>query len=155
MTTTTPAETTSTPSFEFYEGNLSESSATPRITIRRGGLMVVSRAAAEMLGDDVSHIQFAYDRLNGAIGIRAATAETAGSYRLRTQRKSPTRLVGARRFLKYHEIKTEKATTFEVRDFGNGIIGFRIEGEPTAAKTDGAEKGSSSKKPTRRKTKAA
>ena len=154
MTTTPHAETASTPSFEFFEGNVSESGNTPRITIRRGGLMVVTRAAAEMLGDDVSHIQFAYDRPNGAIGIRAATAETAGSYRLRTQRKSPSRLVGARRFLKYHEIKTEKATTYEVRDFGNGIIGFRLDGEP-AAKTADSESGSTSKKPSRRKTKAA
>ena len=45
-------DTTST--FEFFQGTVSESSSLPRITVRRGGLMVITRAAVDLLGDDVS-----------------------------------------------------------------------------------------------------
>ena len=70
--------TTTTPTFEFFEGNLSESSAKPQVTVRKGGLMVVTRAAVDMLGDEVSHVQLAFDAKRRAVGIRAATDEAAG-----------------------------------------------------------------------------
>ena len=77
--------TTTTPSYESFEGNLSESSAKPQVTIRKGGLMVVPRAAVDMLGDEVTHAQLAFDAKRRAVGTRAATNEAAGAYRLRIQ----------------------------------------------------------------------
>ena len=60
------------PTFEFFQGTLSESTATARVTVRRGGLMVISRAAVDMLGDDVTHVQLAYDPKTGVVGLRSA-----------------------------------------------------------------------------------
>ena len=125
-TTSTPDATTITPSFEFFQGVATESASKPRITVRRGGLMVITKAAADMLGEGADHIQLAYDRNTGAVGMRAVEKGTAGCYRLRSQRKSASRIVGGKRFFSYHEIDTAQATTYEAKDFGGGIIGFVI-----------------------------
>ena len=125
--TTAKTNTTAiTPSFEFFQGAASESASKPRITVRRGGLMVITKAAADMLGEGVDHIQLAYDRNTGAVGMRAVEKGTSGCYRLRSQRKSASRIVGGKRFFSYHEIDTAQATTYEAQDFGDGIIGFVI-----------------------------
>ena len=45
--------------FDFYEGTKSENT-TPRITVRKGGQLVLTRGAVEMLGEGVSHVQLGY-----------------------------------------------------------------------------------------------
>lgn len=130
MAKTTPKNDTNPaiPAFEFFQGNLSESSSSPNITVRRGGLMI---AAAELLGENAQKVQLAYDRSTRTVGIRAATDDTQGAYQLRQQGKSPNRLVGGKRFFKYNEIPTQKAATFEVIEFSKGLIGFKIDGGTT------------------------
>ena len=134
-TKTTADATTITPSFEFFEGIVSERASKPRITVRRGGLVVITRAAAELLGDAVELVQLAFDRATGAVGIRAAAKGAPGAYRLRAQYKGPNWTVGGRRFFDHYGIDTGKATTFDVTDFGDGIIGFvtTAEGASTTA----------------------
>ncbi len=127
--TTAIESATTVPAFEFFQGNLSESSSSPQITVRRGGLMVLTAAAAEMLGADVEKVQLAYDRSTGTVGIRAASDDAPGAYLLRTQVKSPNRLVGGKRFFTYNGISTEKAVTFDAIRYGDGLIGFRMSGE--------------------------
>ena len=128
-TETTAIETAAVPAFEFFQGNLSESSSLPQITVRRGGLMVLTAAAAEMLGAEVEKVQLAYDRATGTVGIRAASNDAPGAYLLRTQSKSPNRLVGGKRFFTYNGIPTEKAVTFDAIRYGDGLIGFRMTAE--------------------------
>ena len=128
---TTP--TTAVPSFVVFEGNLSESSSKPQITVRRGGLMVLTRAAADLLGENVERVQLAYDRNTETVGIRAASDDAPGAYLLRSQTKSPNRLVGGRRFFNHHGVSTEKAVTFDAVKYGDGLIGFRM--KPKSAKT--------------------
>ena len=113
--------------FEFFQGGASESRTRPRITIRRGGLMVITAAAAEMLGDDVTHVQLAYNSTTGAIGLRACEPDVGGCYRLRQQDNSPSRLIGGKRFFRHHQLEIDKARTFDAEDFGRGIVGFRFE----------------------------
>ena len=127
-TVDTEVTTTAVPAFEFFEGNLSESSSSPQVTVRRGGLMVLTAAAAEMLGEGVEKVQLAYDRSSKTVGIRAASGDAPGAYLLRRQVKSPNRLVGGKRFFTYNGIATEKAVTFESVRYGDGLIGFRMSG---------------------------
>ena len=126
--TTTIETAAAVPAFEFFQGNLSESSSSPQITVRRGGLMVLTAAAAEMLGEGVERVQLAYDRSTGTVGIRAASGDAPGAYLLRHQAKSPNRLVGGKRFFTYNGIPSEKAVTFEAVCYGDGLIGFRMSG---------------------------
>ncbi len=42
--------------FEFYQGTTSENTA-PKITIRKGGQLVLTSGAVEMLGENVDHVQ--------------------------------------------------------------------------------------------------
>ena len=70
--------------FEFYQGNASEST-TPKITVRKGGQLVLTSGAVEMLGDDISHVQLAYNPKKGIVGIRGADEDAQGHYRLRSQ----------------------------------------------------------------------
>ena len=149
-TKTTARTTTITPSFEFFEGVVSERAGKPRITVRRGGLMVITRAAAELLGDSVELVQLAFDRATGAVGMRAAEKGAPGAYRLRAQYKGPNWTVGGRRFFDHYGIDTGKATTFDVTDFGDGIIGFVMTPEGgstvTGPKASGKTTGKTSRK---------
>ena len=123
MTTTRTANTPA-PSFKFFEGNASESRTKAQVTVRRGGLMVITQAAVDLLSENPTHVQLAYDAETRAIGIRSCAPDASGCYTLRTQAKSPSRLVGGGRFFKHHDLDTEQATTFDAVDFGNGIMGF-------------------------------
>ena len=124
-------------SFNFYEGPTTDSTSHPRITVRRGGLMVLTQAAVEMLGEGASQVQIGYDPGTGAIGLRAADKGTRGSYRLREQRNSVSRLVDGKRVFAHHDLTVDKARTFDAQDFGDGVVGFVLEdvGDPVPAKT--------------------
>ena len=130
-TTPTTATTTAT-DFEFFEGTLSVSSSRPLITIRRGGVLVITRAVGVMLGDKLSHVQLAYNPKTGAVGLRAAAPDAPGAYQLRPQSKGPGRMIGGKRFFKHHGLDADKAKTYEAKDFGNGIVGFHLELQPAA-----------------------
>ena len=133
------------PNFEFFQGSVSESTATARVTVQRGGLMVISRAAADMIDDGVTHVQLAYDPKTGVVGLRAVDEGAPGAYLLRKQAKSPSRLVSGKRFFQHYDLVVEKARTFDVEDFGNGMVGFQF-ADAVASEA--------SKKPTGRKIKA-
>ncbi len=135
----TDTTTTTASDFEFFEGTLSVSSARPQITIRKGGIIVISRAVAVMLGDKLTHVQLAYNPKTGAIGLRAAGADTPGAYQLRPQSKGPGRMIGGKRFFKHHGLDADQARTYEATDFGNGIVGFILAPAATAAAPAPAE----------------
>lgn len=123
-TTSTASTAPTATDFEFFEGNLSVSAARPQITIRKGGVIVISRAVAVMLGDKLSHVQLAYNPKTRAIGLRGTGADTPGAYQLRPQSKGPGRMIGGKRFFKHHGLDADQARTYEATDFGNGIVGF-------------------------------
>ncbi|MEM9598050.1 MAG: hypothetical protein AAGD06_27550 [Acidobacteriota bacterium] len=113
--------------FEFFEGAQSESTARPQITVRRGGLIVLTRAAVDLLGDDVEHVQLGFNPKTQVVGIRAADHEAQGRYRLRTQQKSPSRLIGGKRFFGHYDLSVDKARTYDAEIVANGIVGFRLD----------------------------
>ena len=149
--TTTPASAAPETGFEFFQGNATESRTRPQITVRRGGLMVLTRAAVDLLGDDVTHVQLAHNPKTGAVGVRACDAEVSGCYRLRKQKNSPSRLVGGKRFFRHHGLDIDKARTYDAQDFGHGIVGFRLNGDEAEAKPEPVPV----KSPSRRKSRAA
>jgi len=156
-TATTAAATASTVTdFEFFEGGISVNSTRPQITLRRGGVIVITRAVAVMLGDAFTHIQLAYNPKTRAIGLKAATASTPGAYLLRPQTKGPNRLIGGKRFFAHHGLEVDKASTHEATDFGNGIVGFILPGPAApaapAAANAAAENSSTPKAEKPRKT---
>jgi len=117
--------------FQFFEGTRRESNTAPRITVRRGGLMVLTPAAVEMLGDGATHVRIGFNPKTKAVGICNAPEEGNGRYRLRNQKNSRSRLVDGKRFFAHHGLSFEKARSFDAEDFGDGLIGFRL---PEAAK---------------------
>ena len=135
--------------FEFFEGNTSEGT-TPKITTRRGGALVLSRGTVEMLGDDVEFVQLAYNAAKGIVGLRAATEDAKGRYRLREQKNSESRLVTGKRFFAHNGLAIDKAQTFDAQEYDNGIIGFQLIEEPAEAEAAAKKTGTG-----RRKTKAA
>ncbi len=118
--------------FEFYEGATSEGT-NPRITIRKGGQLVLTSGAVEMLGDDVEFVQIGFDRNTGVVGIRAATEDAKGRYRLRSQKTSGSRLVTGKRFFTHNGLTIEKAQTFDAEAYDGGIVGFKLTDEPAEA----------------------
>ena len=155
MTTSNTTDTqTAAPDFEFFQGKLTESRTLPQITVRRGGLIVLTRAAVDMLGEGTTHVQLAYNGKSGAVGVRASAQDAPGCYRLRTQGKSPAKIVAGKRFFGHHGLAVDKARTFAAEEFGNGIVGFRLPTEEPKEQPEPA--GAEATKPTaRRKAKAA
>ena len=153
--TATPSSATgntlSVTGFEFFQGNATESRTRPQITVRRGGLMVLTRAAVDLLGNDVTHVQLAHNPKTGAVGVRACDAEVSGCYRLRQQKNSPSWLVGGKRFFRHHDLDIDKARTYDAQEFGQGIVGFRLNGPDAEMKPEPVPAKSAS----RRKSKAA
>ncbi len=121
--------------FDFYEGTTSENTA-PRITVRKGGQLVLTSGAVDMLGDDVEFVQLAYNRAKGIVGIRSADENAKGRYRLRTQKNSGSRLVTGKRFFTHNGLTSDKARTFDAEEFADGIVGFKLTAEPAEAETE-------------------
>ena len=118
-----------TTTFQFYEGTKTESSAIAKITIRTKGQLVLTRAAVDMLGENVGHVQVGFDPETKAVGIRRVSEDTPGSYRLRTQKSSPSRLVDAKRVFALHDVKIDKPHSYDVLTFGDGVVGFHLNGD--------------------------
>lgn len=141
--------------FEFYEGSVSEGTA-PRITVRKGGQLVLTSGAVDMLGEDVPAVQLGYNRKTGVVGIRAATDDAKGRYRLREQKNSGSRLVTGKRFFNHNGLTIEKTQTFDAEEYEGGIVGFQLATESAAAETEEPVKTAPAKKTGgRRKAKAA
>ena len=128
MTTTTASTITpATADFIFFEGTASVNAVRPRITVRRGGLLILTAAAVAMLGEKVDAVQLAFNRETGAVAIRAASSGTAGAYRLRRQLKGTGRQITGKRFFAHFGLDVSTSQTFEAISFGEGLIGFRFE----------------------------
>ena len=119
-------------SFEFYEGTASENTA-PKITVRKGGQLVLTSGAVAMLGDDVESVQLGYDVKTKVVGIRGADEDAEGRYRLRSQKNGGSRLVTGKRFFAHYGLTIDKARTFNAEAYDGGIVGFKL--------TDGATDG--------------
>ena len=133
----------STNGFEFFEGTTTESSSTPKITVRKGGLLVLTQAAVAMMGDDVTHVRIGYNKDTRAIGICAASETDSGRYTLRKQKSTVSRVVDGKRFFAHHDLSCDSAQSFTAEEFGNGIIGFTLKndsGEKAEAAEDAAPK---------------
>ena len=124
--------------FQFYEGTSTESASRPKITVRRGGVLVLTSAAVAMLGEDATHVQIGYNPETKAIGLRGAPEDCKGCYRLREQRNSASRLVDGKRVFKHHGLTAEKSQSYDAEDFGDGLIGFRMNGTDVDAGESGA-----------------
>ncbi len=113
-------------SFEFYEGHATHSATAAEITVRRGGVLVLTAATVEMLGKGTTHVQLGFDASSRAIGLKAASEGARGAYRLREQSNSVSRLVDGKRLFAHHGLSAEKARRFDAENFGNGVVGFRL-----------------------------
>ncbi|MDY7091588.1 MAG: hypothetical protein SX243_01310 [Acidobacteriota bacterium] len=117
--------------FTFYEGTSSESAEVARVTVRKGGILVLTAAAVAMLGDGVERVQVGFNPETGAIGLRAADEGARGAYGLRQQKGSLSRLVDGKRVFAHHRLTADKARRYEAQDFGDGVVGIVL--EPPAA----------------------
>ena len=115
-----------TPSFQFFEGHQTVNNSVAKITVRKGGVLVLTQAAIDMLGDGVAAVQVGYDPDRKAIGVRAAAEDVAGAYKLREQKSGAARMVNGKRLFALHGLTVETAESFDVEDFGDGVIGFRF-----------------------------
>jgi hypothetical protein len=122
--------------FSFYEGTTTENTS-PRITVRKGGQLVLTRGAVDMLGEGVGHVQVGFNAKTKVVGIRAAGEDAKGRYRLRPQGSNGLHLVTGKRFFTHYGLDVSKARTFEAEKIEDGLIGFSLAGDGTE---DNAEK---------------
>ena len=55
--------------FQFFEGTTTESATAARITVRKGGILVLTRAAIAMLGDEVVVARYESSLCTGAADL--------------------------------------------------------------------------------------
>ncbi|MEM8995960.1 MAG: hypothetical protein AAGF23_14330 [Acidobacteriota bacterium] len=144
-----------TTGFHFYEGSTTDSATSARITVRKGGILVLTKATVEMLGDDVEAVQVGYNPETRAIALRPASLDARGSYRLRGQRNSVSKLVDGKRVFKRHGLVAESSMKYDAESFGDGLVGFTLP-ETALPETESAASDSEASKPAtkRRTTKA-
>ena len=130
--------------FQFYEGTATESAEIPRITVRRGGVLILTQAAVQMLGDGVERVQVGFNAKTRAIGLRGLAPDGKGGYLLRQQANGVSRLIDGKRVFAHHGLKVDKAQSYEAEDFGNGVIGVTL-AAPAASKPTRPAKASASK----------
>jgi hypothetical protein len=112
--------------FQFFEGSNTESTDVARITVRRGGILVLTQKAVELLGEGVTHVKIGFDAKSLAIGLKSTEPGNRGCYRLRQQGKSLSRLVDGKRVFAHHGLKAEKARSYPAEEFGGGVVGFTL-----------------------------
>jgi len=83
-------------------------------------------AALELMGEEVTQVQIGFNAETRTVGIRPAEEGAKGKYRLRPQNGSTKRLVDGKCFFAHVGVSIDKAASFDVRDFGDGIIGFYL-----------------------------
>lgn len=115
-------------SFQFFTGTQVSKSTTPKITVRRGGVLVFNEGAVRMLGDNVTHVRIAYDEETHAVAVVKADENAAGRYRLRNQKDSSSWIVNAKPMFEHFGLAIGKAKSFDVAEFGNGLIGVTLNG---------------------------
>ena len=106
----------STTGFQFYEGTATESADVPRITVRKGGVLVLTRAAVQMLGEGVTHVRIGFNPKTRAVGLQPAEGAGQGCYKLRGQRNSVSQVVDGKRVFKHHGLTVEKPRHFDAED---------------------------------------
>lgn len=128
--------------FEFYQGRKTESAERARITVRRGGILVLTQAATEMLGDGVERVQIGFNPKTRAVGLRAVPNDHQGGYRLRAQGKSRSFLVDGKRLFAHHGLPAEKARTYDAEAFGADVVGLVLPDDASAKpkSKDGSKK---------------
>ena len=132
--------------FAFFEGATTQNQE-PRITVRRGGQIVLTPGAVRLLGDDVTHVQIGFNAKTRTVGIRPTSDTGRGRYRLRTPKSGQSRLVDGKGFFRHLGLHFEKAQSFDAQKFDHGIVGFHLSEEkasdaaPTASQAM-AKKGS-------------
>ena len=130
-TTQAPNKEQDMSDFVFFDSSQTSKSMTPKITVRRGGALVINHKAAEMFGKDVTHVQICYSVKTKAVGLRAAKPDTEGAFRMQKHKNINNGfLVNAAKMFKYHGLEIERATSFDVEDFGDGIYGVTLPGGP-------------------------
>ena len=136
--------------FYFYEGSTTDSATSARITVRKGGILVLTKATVEMLGADVEAVQVGFNPETRAIALRPASLDARGSYRLRGQRNSVSKLVDGKRVFKHHGLIAKSSMSYDAESFGDGLVGFTLP-ETAMAETENATADTKTK---RRSTKA-
>lgn len=61
-----------TSDFAFFEGSRNEGATDPTVTVRWGGVLVLTPATVEMLGEDVESVQIGFNPKTRALGIRGS-----------------------------------------------------------------------------------
>ena len=112
--------------FQFFEGATSENASEPRITIRKNGLLVLTRAAVEMLGHDATHVRLGIDPKTNSVGLQAVSAGTQGGYLLRSPKKGMSKIANGKRFFAHLGLSLDRSQSFDAESFGDGIVGFRL-----------------------------
>ena len=123
--------------FQFYEGSTTDSATSARITVRKGGILVLTKAAVKMLGDDIEAVQLGFNPETRAIALRPASLDARGSYRLRGQRNSVSKLVDGKRVFKHHGLIAKSSMSYDAESFGDGLVGFTLP-ETAMAETENA-----------------
>ena len=125
--------------FQFFEGSTTESAEVARITVRKGGILVLTGAAVAMLGEGARQVQVGFNPETRAIGLRAAGDDDRGCYTLRPQKGTLSRLVDGKRVFAHHGLTAERAHSYDAQDFGDGVVGFLLDGAGGAAETAAEE----------------
>ena len=112
--------------FEFFVNTQApKNNSAPMITVRRKGVLVLTKKAADMLGENVTHVQIAYDAKTRSVAVCKAESDSKGRYTMRDM-KNDTFLVNAKPMFAHYGLNVERAQSYDVKEFDKGLIGVSL-----------------------------
>jgi hypothetical protein len=105
---------------EFDRGDAAKTLAA-RVTITRQGYISLNQAAYDLLGRPPA-VVLLYDAGGTAIGLRAASEDTAYSFRVQSWGTGTNYFINAAAFVRYYGIDCSRVTVFKRVAFEDGIL---------------------------------
>jgi hypothetical protein len=114
--------------WQEYDGRQRQPAASPRVTLRRNGIIALNRAALALI-DTPARVVFLWDAGRRAIGVRPAEDERPGSYEVKLPKsgRGDTANISMRGFIKWAGIPTIEDPVDYVPKAQDGVLIVELE----------------------------
>jgi hypothetical protein len=93
--------------FEVFRRDMPVGGRDPVVTIRRGGGIVLNRAAFESLGSPEA-VELMFDVQDRVMGIRAGSSDSKDAFPVRLARNQRSFAISGRTFIQYYDILSDQ-----------------------------------------------
>ena len=118
------------PNFELFDKRSNPARPQPMATLQKDGLLSFNGPTYQALGQPAA-VGLYFDAPARLLALRAIAAEDPRGYKIRKQPASNSYLISVKFLLTTYGITTPVSRRYQMRDYGDGFMGFALD-EPVA-----------------------